>query len=145
MLVCSTMIFSGRGRGPFRVAAQERRAIRAAVEPDIDVAVAGDLHRGDAGDGADLGGKFRGDLFGRLAELARQLKGDGNGELAELALPRLLDGYRLIDAIPDQDVRTESAGDLLFNGMEHGMLRVYQGGGGQLLAAKVYSRCDVRP
>ena len=51
-------------------------------------------------------------------------KAAGHGQLAEIALPRLLDGYRQIDAVADLNVRTEGARNLLFNGMEHGKLRV---------------------
>ena len=68
--------------------------------------------------------QLRRDLLGRLAQLFGQLEGGGNGHLAEIALPRLFDGYRQIDAVANLYVRAKGAGDLLFNGMEHGELRV---------------------
>ena len=80
-------------------AAQQRGAVGAAVEPDVDVAVAGHLHGGHAGDGADFADQFGGDLPGRLAQLFGQLEGAGDGHFAEIALPRLLDGDRQVDAV----------------------------------------------
>ena len=124
MLVCSTMIFSPRAFGFVAIAAQQGRAVRAAVEADVDVAVAGDLHRGDAGDRADFVGQFGRDLLRGLAQLLGELEGGGHGQFAEIALPRLLDGDVQIDAVTGLNVRVESARDLLFNGMEHGELRV---------------------
>ena len=120
MLVCSTMIFSP-GRRRLRVlAAQQGRRIRAAVEPDVDVAVARHFQGGDAGDRADLLRQFRGDLLRRLAQLFRQLECRGHRHLAEIALPRLLDGDRQVDAVANLNMRVEGAGNLFFNGMEHG-------------------------
>ena len=124
MLVCSTMIFSSEAAALRGLAAQQGRRIGAAVEPDVDVAVAGHFQGGDAGDGADLRRQFRRDLLGRLAQLLGELEGRGDGQFAEIALPRLLDGHREIDAVANLNVRAEGAGNLLFNGMEHGKLRV---------------------
>ena len=109
-----------RAGGGLGLAAQQRRGVGAAVEPDVDVAVAGHFHRRHAGDGADLLDQLGGDLLGRLPQLLGQLKRRRHGHFAELALPRLLDGDRQIDAVADLYVRVERAGDLLFNGMEHG-------------------------
>ena len=116
-------LFAGGRRG-CGIAAQERSAIRAAVEPDIDVAVAGHFERGDAWDRADLLDQLRGDLLGRLPELFGELECNRHGHLAELSLPRLLDGDRNLDAVADQNVGAESVRNLFFNGMEHGRLRV---------------------
>jgi hypothetical protein len=108
------------GGGGIGVAAEEGGGVGGAVETDVDVPVAGDLEPGDAGDGADLVGELAGDFLRGLAELFGQLERDRDRELAEVALARLLDGDGNLDAVPDQDVRTECAGNLLFNGMEHG-------------------------
>src|SRR5258705_2310094 len=112
------------GRGLFVLATQQRRTVPAAVETYVDVAVAGDFHRLHAVDGPDLFHQLRGDFLRRLTQLFGELKCHRNGHLAELTLTRLLDGYRLIDAVTDLNVRTESTRDLLFDGMEHGKIRV---------------------
>ena len=115
--------FGGLGRfGSF--AAQERVGVSRAVEADIDVAVACDFQRGDAGDGRHFGDQLRGDDLGRLAKLSSELKGGGDGHFTELALAGLLDRDRELDAVTDQDVGVESAGDFFFNGMEHGNLSI---------------------
>ena len=111
-------------RGRFGLPAQQRIAERPTVQADVDVSVAGHVHRRHAGYGSDFIHQFGRDLFGRLAKLFGQLKGRGHGHFAEIGLPRLLDGYRQIYAVASLYVRAESAGDLLFNGMEHGKLRV---------------------
>ena len=124
MLVCSTMILSServRRRG---LGAHQSGAIGGAVEADVDVPVAGHFQGSDAGDRADLGRQFGRDLFGRLAQLFGELESGGDGHLAEIALARLLDVYGEIDAVTNLYVRTEGAGNLLFNGMKHGKLRV---------------------
>ena len=114
MLVCSTMIFSPAPAGSSQFAAQQSGAVGAAVEADVDVAVAGDFHGGDAGDRADLLHQFGGDLFGRLAQLFGELEGGGDGHLAEIALARLLDWHGQIDAVADLNVRTKGARRLDF-------------------------------
>ena len=124
MLVCSTMIFSPPSAVSSQFAAEQSAAVGAAVEPDVDEPVAGDLHGGDAGNGADLVHEFRGDLLGGLAQLFGELEGDRDGHVAQTALAGLLDGYGQFDAVTDQNVCTKGFGDLLFNGMEHGKLRV---------------------
>ena len=68
--------------------------------------------------------QLRGDFLGRLPQLLGQLKGGRHGHFAEVALPRLFDGDRQIDAVANLDVRAEGARNLLFDGMEHGKLRV---------------------
>jgi hypothetical protein len=52
------------------------------------------------------------------------LEGRRNRHLAEIALPRLLDGYRQIDAVANLYVRVERARYLFFYGMKHGELKV---------------------
>jgi hypothetical protein len=52
------------------------------------------------------------------------LKRGGHGHFAKIALARLLDGYRQIETVARQYVCTKSAGNVLFNGMEHEKLRV---------------------
>src|SRR5262249_53201346 len=113
-----------RALDAFGRAGEQRCAVRAAVEADVDVAVAGDLHRLDATDGADLFGELGGNLLGRLAQLLGELEGGGERNLAELALARLLDVHGQLDAVANEYVRAKGARNLLFNGMEHGKLRV---------------------
>ena len=74
--------------------------------------------------GRDLVHQLRGDLLGGLAQLLGELESGRHRHLAEIALPGLLDGHRQIDAVADLYVRVEGAGNLLFDGMEHGKLRV---------------------
>src|SRR5882724_9134146 len=105
-------------------AMQQGDAVCATVEPDVDVAVAGDFHRGDAGNGSDFPDELGRDLLRGLAELFGELEGGGDGELAEIALPRLFDRDLKIYAVTGLNMRVESAGELLFNGMEHEELRV---------------------
>ena len=72
MLVCSTMVFPGsRGGGRIR-RLQQRRAIEAAIEADVDVAVAGDFESGNAGDCSHGGDHIGGDLLrgGCLSDFA---------------------------------------------------------------------------
>jgi hypothetical protein len=113
-----------RGRGLFGFAAQQGRAQRAAIEPDIDVPVAGHFHRRHAFDGPDLRRQFRRDLSGRLSQLFGKVECGWHGHLAEVALARLLDGYCQIETVARQYVCTKGAGNVLFDGMEHGKLRV---------------------
>ena len=108
---------AGRASG---FAAQQRRRVRAAVEADVEIPVAGHFHGGDARDGADFRHQLGGDFPRRLAQLFGELEGRRHGHFAEIALPRLLDRDRQIDAVADLNVRVESAGYLLFDGMEHG-------------------------
>ena len=82
-------------------AAEQRRAVGATVEADVDVAVAGHFHRRHACDGTDLFHQFRGDFLGRLAKLLGELERRRHRHFAEIALPRLLDGHRQIDAVAD--------------------------------------------
>ena len=117
-------LFAGRLRGSSLSPRKQGGAVGAAVEPHVDVAVAGHLHGRDARDGADLVGQFGGDLLRRLAQLLGELERGGHGHFAEIALPRLLDGEGQIDAVARLNVRTEGARNLFFNGMEHGELRV---------------------
>ena len=124
MLVCSTMIFSpdrGLGRG---LAATAGRAVRAAIEADVDVPVAGHFHGRHAGNRADLVHQFGSDFARRLAQLLGQLEGRRNGHLAEIALPRLLHSNRQVDAVANLDVGVEGVRHLFLNRMEHGKLRV---------------------
>ena len=89
------------------------------------IAVAGHFHGGDAGDGADLRHQFGGDLLGRLAQLFGELEGDGDGHFAEIALARLLHAAPPVRRRSGSEcVHGKRFGDLLFNGMEHGKLRV---------------------
>ena len=62
-----------RGGGRIRHL-QQRRAVEAAIEADVDVAVAGDLESGNAGDGSHGCDHVGGDLLRGLLERLRQLK-----------------------------------------------------------------------
>ena len=117
-----------RALRPGGFAAQQTRRVRAAVQADVDVPVAGHFHGRDAGNGADFLDQLRGNFPRRLAKLFGELEGRGHGHFAEVALPRLLDGHREIDAVTDLYVRVESAGNLLFDGMEHGNPEYNKGG-----------------
>ena len=114
ILVCSTMIFSPESGAARALAAQQARAVSAAVEPHVEVAVAGDFDGGDAFDRADLRRQFRRDLLRRLPQLLGELERRRHRQLAELALLRLLDGYRQIDAVAGLNVRMESARNSVF-------------------------------
>ena len=122
------------------VAAQQRRAVRAAVEPDIDVAVAGDFHRRHALDRAQFLHQFGGDLLRGLPEQLGQLERRGDSHLAEIALPRLLNGDGQIYAVAHLDVRMKGARNLFFNGMEHGNSSI-----AAQLPGTASSRSDYRP
>ena len=95
------LLAGARNRGSFRLRREEGYTICSAVEPDIDIAVAGHLHGGDARDRPDLADQFGGDFFRRLAQLLGQLEGDRYSHLPEVALPRLLGGYGQVNAIAD--------------------------------------------
>ena len=73
---------------------EQRSGVSAAIEPHIDVAVARDFHGRHAGNFADGGDQFRGDLLRRLLQALRELKGDGNGDFAERRLARLFERER---------------------------------------------------
>ena len=109
-----------RTRGGFALAAQQSRAVRSAIEANVDVAIAGHFHGSHAINRPDLVHQFGGDLPGRLPQLFGQLEGCRHGYFAELALPRLLDTHCQIDAVPDLNMRVESARNLFFDGVEHG-------------------------
>ena len=80
------------------------RAVRRAVEADVDVAVAGDFHRGDAFDRADFRNQFLRDLLRGLLQLLGKLKGDRHGQFAEIGLLGLFDRDLRGHAIPYRDM-----------------------------------------
>ena len=98
MLVCSTMILPAVAAAGVRRAGQQRRAVDAAIEADVDVAVAGDLERRDTGDRPDIGNQLGGDFLRRLLERFRQLKCDRQRQFAEGCLLRLFEYNLGIDA-----------------------------------------------
>ena len=99
--------------------AQQSLPISAAVEPDVDVAVAGHFQSRDAWDRADFVHQFGGDLPRRLSQLFGQLERGRHGHFAEIALLGLLDGYCQIDAVARLDVIVKGALNLLFERMKH--------------------------
>ena len=114
---------NGRGRRGALVR-QQRRREGAAVEPQVDVAVAGNLHARHAIDGRHFVHQFLSDLPGGLAQGLGELERGRDRHVAQVALPRLLDGHRQVNAVADLYVCAKRAGDVLFDGMEHGKLRV---------------------
>ncbi len=108
-------------------AGQQRRGIGAAIEADIDVAVAGDFHRGDAGNLSDCRDEIRGDFLRRLLQTLRELKRDGDGDLAEGSLTRLLQSEIGIDAELRAEAVAKRRMNLLLKGVEHGNLEYSDG------------------
>jgi hypothetical protein len=76
--------------------------IGSAVEPDIDVAVAGHLQRCHPRNRPDLGGQLGGDFLRRLAQLFGKLEGCRHRDFAEITLPGLLDHHAQIHAVADR-------------------------------------------
>ena len=118
--------FAARRGHTFGFAPQQCRGVRAAVEADIDVAVARHFDRRHSGNRPDFGGQFNSNLLRRLAQLLGELKRRRHGEFTEIALPRLVDGNAQVYAIANLYVCVKRVCNLLFDGMEHGNLRVYQ-------------------
>ena len=105
-------------------AAQQRRAIRAAIEADIDVAVAGHFHRRHPGNLTDRLHQLFGNLLRRLFQALRQLKRDRDRYFAKRPLPRLFQRKSGIDAeLRPQTVAKRRVNGFL-QGMKHGNLSV---------------------
>ena len=94
MLVCSTMILPAAGAKPGPRRPPQVHPVSPTVEPQIDVASAGDLDRRHAGNRRQLGRQFFRDLSWGLLELLRQRKSYRQRQLAERHLARLLDNDR---------------------------------------------------
>ena len=96
-----------------------------AVEPDVEVAGAGNLKGGDAGQVGELRGQgllqLLSDDAGSLAEALGQLKGDGQGELAED------DGWRLLDGKLGEGEVVTCEQDGLEPGQQHLLKRAIHG------------------
>ena len=93
------MIFSAVDARFFFHRIQQPRAIRRAIEPDVDVAVARHFERGDTFNLADVRHQLAGDLLGRLLQLLGKLEGRRDRQLAELRLFGLFDRNRQIDSV----------------------------------------------
>ena len=117
---------AGNGGGCLR-AGQQRGGISAAIEADIDVAVARDFHRGHARNLADCLDKICGDFLRRLLQSLRELKRDGDGDLPEGSLVRLLKREIGIDAELRAQAVAKCRVNLLLKGMEHGNLEYSDG------------------
>ena len=94
-------------------------SISAAIEADIDVAVAGDFHRGDACDGHRFRRPDPPRFSRRLLQQLCQLEGGGHRQLAKIALLRLLDRDRQIDSITRRNMGVKRLLDRLFEVMKH--------------------------
>src|SRR5260370_21770309 len=106
-------LFRRRLRG-LDLAREQAGAICRAVETDIDVAGARDLHGRNAFDRNDLRDQFLGNLFRGLSQLLGKLEGDGDGQLTEIRLLGLLDHQLRRNTVPDGDVRFKGLLDALF-------------------------------
>ena len=95
-------------------------AVSAAVEPHVDVAIAGDFERGDAGNGAEARDNLPADGLGRLTQLAREVKGHRQGQVAEARLFRLFDCDGGVDAVALAEVPRHVVQKECFDLMEHG-------------------------
>ena len=115
--------------------AQQRRGIGAAIEADIDVAVARDFHCGNAGNLSDGRDEIRGDFLRRLLQTLRELKRDGDGDFAEGSLTRLLQSEIGIDAELRAEAVAKRRMNLLFKGVEHGNLEYSDGTAKRLLVS----------
>ena len=109
------------GAGSAGFAGEQGRSVRAAIEADVDVAVAGHFHGCDARNRADVRDEIGGDLLRRLFEGAGQLEGDGYGDLAERRVARLLQRDGNAEAL------AESRLDLFFQIVKHGNLSITAG------------------
>ena len=112
------------GRGVVALAGEQSRAVRAAVEPHVDVAVAGDFHGGDTGDVSGGLDQFRSDFAGWLLQFFGQLEGDGQGQFAEGRLFGLLNGDFGLDTVADTHEVPKRGLYLLFLDMKHGTLSI---------------------
>ena len=83
MLVCSTMILPGDRLAVFVGRVQHAVAVSAAVQPHVDVAVAGHFERGHAFDGSQVRPPTPRDRARRLLQLAGQMERDRNRQFAE--------------------------------------------------------------
>ncbi len=111
--------FSGDAFTSFSRSLQYAVTVRAAIQANVDVAVAGDFERGHAFDGSDLGDDFPRDADWRPLELPRQVKRRGDRQLAERGLFRLLQNGRGRKAVAASDKGDGARGNLLFDGMKH--------------------------
>ena len=82
MLVCSTMVFPGRGSSLLRLSSQQRSCVSAAIQTQIQVTIARDFDRRDAVDVQAIR-QFRGNRLGRTFQLARELERGGHSDFAE--------------------------------------------------------------
>ena len=113
MFVCSTMIFSPAAACGWRGSGQQGGPVGGAVEPNVQVAVAGHFEGGHALDAGESGGQFLCDLSGGLAKLLGELERDRQGKLPERALLRLLEQDWNVHSILFSDVLGHLPLDLL--------------------------------
>jgi len=101
------------------IAGEEAVAVVGAIEAHVDIAVAGDLESGDAGDGSEFIDHLLRDVAWGLLQLAGQLEGRWYRELAEGCLLGLLDLDGEVDLEAVAQVRTDGAGEFSFDLLEH--------------------------
>lgn len=108
-------------------AAKERGSICAAIEPDIDIAVARDFHRGDAGNRSGGLDEIGGNFLRRLLQTLRELECDRDSDFTERGLAWLFEREGRIDAETRAKAIAESRVDGLFEIVEHGNLSIRSG------------------
>ena len=108
-------------------AGQQCSGVCAAIEADIDVAVARDFHRGDARSLSDCRDEIRRDFLRRLLQALRELERNGDGDLAEGSLTRLLQSEIGIDAELRAQAVAKRRMNLLLKVVEHGNLEYSDG------------------
>ena len=102
---------------------EQAAPVISAIQPHVDVAVAGDLELLDAFDLADGFGEFGSDGLGSSLQLPGELKGGRNGDLSKRGLFRLLglNFARDSDGLPVErsHTRSERFADSLFQDVKH--------------------------
>jgi len=98
---------------------QDAVAIRAAVQPDVDVAVAGDFERGDAFDGSQSCDQLGRDGAWSLLQLPGQMERYWDRQFAERRLLGLFQGAGGLEALFGLFFLGDARGNLLFDGMKH--------------------------
>ena len=119
------------------LACGHHRSIGTAVEPDVDIAVAGHLEGRDAGDRGKVREQLAGDGLGRFFQASRQLKRNWQGHLTERGLLRLFDYDFGFDTVLGADMRPKGLLHPLFDCLEHCFFSMTNPGG---LALARYAR-----
>ena len=118
------MILPPGGRTGGEGSRHKRRGECAAIETNVDVAIAGDFHRGHAGNLSDRFDQLFGDLLRRLLQGLRELEGNRHGDLAERSLPRLFEAEIGFETEALTELLAECRVDSFFDAIEHGNLSI---------------------